>query len=196
MPQNLSTFPRSSRSLVHFSAICDWAGNAIAALIAPRMVFRYENLCHIVLSYQNVNSSVYIRHTTQFSLTPVLPGVVQVGTSPLYAHGRWAAAIEPCGLSYARLRSTKTSQRRVQELLTRALMGLVVPRSPVMSQICAYTHLICAHIAHWPLRGRVVIKRESGYITKTSHPCISDRGWILKFLRTPQGDVEYPYINQ
>ena len=42
----------------------------------------------------------------------------------------------------------------------------------------------------------VVIKRESGYITKTSHPCISGRGWILKILRTPPGDVEYPYINQ
>ena len=98
MPKNLSTFPRSSRSLVHFSAICDWAGNAIAALIAPRMIFRYENLCHIVLSYQNVNSFVYIRHTTQFSLTLVLPGVVQVGTSPLYAHGRWAGAVEPRGL--------------------------------------------------------------------------------------------------
>ena len=98
MPKNLSTFPRSSRSLVHFSAICDWAGNAIAALIAPRMIFRYENLCHIVLSYQNVNSFVYIRHTTQFSLTSVLTGVVQVGTSPLYAHGRWAGAVDPRGL--------------------------------------------------------------------------------------------------
>ena len=75
-------------------------------------------------------------------------------------------------------------------------MGLVVPKSPVMGKICAYAHLICAHIAHWPLRGRVVIKRESGYITKTSHPCISGRGWILKILRTPPGDVEYPYINQ
>ena len=73
-------------------------------------------------------------------------------------------------------------------------MGLVVPKSPVMGKICAYAHLICAHIAHWPLCGRVVIKRESGYITKTSHPCISGRGWILKILRTPQGVVEYPYF--
>ena len=91
-------FPRSSRELVHFSAICDWAGNAIAALIAARIILQHENLCHTVLSYQNVNSFVYIRHTTQFSLTSVLPGVAQVGTSPLYAHGRWAGAVEPRGL--------------------------------------------------------------------------------------------------
>ena len=67
--------------------------------------------------------------TCLFSLTSVLPGVPQAGTSHLYAHGRWAAAIEPRGLSYARLRSTKTSQKRVPKLLASALMGLVVPRS-------------------------------------------------------------------